>query len=109
MLSTTAPVIDANAPLPVSIDRSAMIWKDTLCTVALGSEPTELRYTILTGPVQGVLLVNDAPATSFTQAEIDDHRVQYHNSGDTGTRDSFTFQATDAAGDQTPATTFNIA
>ncbi len=109
IVDTTAPVIDANATLPVAVGSSATIWKDSLCTVALGSEPTELRYSVLTGPVHGMLLLNGAPATSFTQAEIDDYRIQYRNSGDAASSDSFTFQATDAAGDQTPVTTFNIA
>jgi hypothetical protein len=109
IVNTTAPVIDANVTLSASIGSAAMIWKDSLCTVALGSEPTQLRYTVLTAPAHGVLLVNDARETSFTQAEIDDHRVQYQSNGDAATGDSFTFQATDAAGDQTPITTFNIA
>jgi hypothetical protein len=37
-----------------------------------------------------------------------DHRFALSNTGDAATRDSFTFQATDAAGDQTPVSAFNI-
>ena len=76
--------------------------------VALGDEPTQTTYTVQTAAAHGTLLVNGAPANSFTQAEIDDHRVQYRASGDGATSDGFTFQATDAAGDQTPVTPFNI-
>src|SRR5439155_21294136 len=46
---------------------------------------------------------------TFTQAEIDDHRVEYRETGDVESSDSFIFHATDAAGDHTAATTFNIA
>jgi hypothetical protein len=109
IVNTAAPVIDANGILPASINSAATIWKDVLCTVALGNEPADLKYSVKVGPTHGVLLVNGVQATSFTQAEIDDHRVQYRNNGDAATRDSFTFQASDAAGDLTPVTTFNVA
>jgi len=109
IVNTTAPVIEANATLTASVGSSSMIWKNSLCAVALGSEPTDLRYSVLIGPAHGMLLVDGASTDTFTQAEIDDHRVQYQNNGDAVTGDSFTFQATDATGDQTPVTTFNIA
>src|SRR5260370_8007216 len=67
-----------------------------------------MTYSVLTGPAHGVLLINGAAANWFTQAEIDDHLVQYRASGDGATSDGFTFQATDAAGDQTPVTALNI-
>ncbi len=109
ILNTTAPVIDANTTLTASSGTSGMIWKDALCTVALGNEPAQMTYTVLTAPAHGVILDNDSVATSFTQADIDAGLVRYQQYGDGASSDGFTFQATDAAGDQTPVTTFNIA
>jgi autotransporter passenger strand-loop-strand repeat protein len=108
ILHTAAPVIAANAALPVSIDSAATIWTKDLCTLALGDEPAELKYRVTAAPAHGTLLVNGTAATSFTQADIDNKLVQYRASGDGATSDSFSFQVTDAAGDQTPVTTFNI-
>jgi hypothetical protein len=108
ILNTNTPVIEANGNLAASIGSSTTIFTDSLCTVALGNDPTELKYSVVSGPSHGAVVVNGAPANSFTQAEIDDHRVQYRQNGDATTHDSFTFQATDAAGDQTPIATFNI-
>jgi len=36
-----------------------------------------LKYSIVTAPAYGKLLVGGAPATSFTHADIDDGYVQY--------------------------------
>jgi len=109
IVNTTAPVIHINTTLSAPIGGLATIWTNSLSTVALGDEPTQTTYTVQTAAAHGTLLVNGAPANSFTQAEIDDHRVQYRASGDGATSDGFTFQATDAAGDQTSVTAFNIA
>ena len=107
--NSTAPVIEADATLTAPVGGWATIWKDTLCTVALGEDPAEVTYTVLTAPAHGIILDNGTPATSFTQADIDDNLVRYQANGDTATSDSFTFRATNAAGNQTPVGTFNIA
>ncbi len=109
IVNSTAPVVDVNASLSVSIGSSAMIWTDSLCIVALGNDPAELTYSVVAAPPHGTLLVNGASANSFTQADIDDKRVQYRENGDGVSSDAFGFQVTDAAGDETPVTIFNIA
>ena len=108
ILNTAAPVIDANATLLASL-AGTVIWTDALCTVALGNTPAQMTYTLLTPPTHGALLVSGAPAISFTQADIDNRIVGYLAKGDAATSDSFTFQVSDAAGDHTAVTTFNIA
>jgi hypothetical protein len=107
IVNTTAPVIDANATVSAPIGTAAIIWTNALCTVALGSDPAQMIYTVLTAPAHGALLVSGTPATSFTQAHIDDGLLHYQAIGDGTNSDSFTFQ--DAAGDRTPVATFNIA
>ncbi len=108
IVNTTAPVIEAKNTLGALPGSSATIWTNSLCTVALGCEPTEMIYKVLAGATHGMLLVNGTPADSFTQSQIDDHQVEYRPIGDSATGDRFTFQVTDAAGDQTPAEVFTI-
>ncbi len=108
IVNTTAPVVDANAALPVSVGGTAMLM-GRLDTVALGNQPGDLSYTVITAPAHGSLLDNGVAATSFTQTDIDDGLVQYVENGDNATSDSFTFTVSDAAGDHTALQTFNIA
>src|SRR5216683_1134605 len=103
------PPSEPQSTLPVSIGSTATIWTDSLCIVALGNDPAELTYSVVAAPPHGTLLVNGASANSFTQADIDDKRVQYRENGDGVSSDAFGFQVTDAAGDETPVTIFNIA
>ncbi len=109
VVNTTAPVVETNVTLAACVGTALPLFNSFLDTVALGNEPTDLRYTVLTGPVHGILLVDGAPTVSFTQADVDEGLVRYIANGDAATNDGFTFQATDAAGDQTPITTFNVA
>ena len=108
ILDTTAPVVETNKTMSVATTGSAII-PGHLSTVALGGTPAEMIYSVLTAPAHGGVLVDGHPVASFTQADIDNGLVRYQQNGDAVSSDSFTFQATDAAGDQTPVTTFNIA
>ena len=44
----------------------------------------------------------------FTQADVDNGLVSYHETGSTASSDSFTFKVTDAAGNQTAAQQFQF-
>src|SRR4029077_3029304 len=59
-------------------------------------------------PEHGLILDNGAPVSSFTQADIDSHRVQYMASGDGATSDGFIFHVSDAAGADTAPQFFAI-
>lgn len=106
IVSTTAPVIYADNTLVSPVGAKTMIGKDTLCTVALGNDPSAMTYHVVAGPTHGTLYANGSPATAFTQADIDNGRVGYI--GDARGGDSFTFQVSDSAGNRTAITSLSI-
>ena len=101
--------IDPKSTLPVSIGGAATISHSFLWSVDPLNRAAQLTYTIMSGPMHGVVLGKGVAATSFTQADIDSGRVQYLENGDGASRDSFTFQLSDPAGNHTDTETFNIA
>jgi hypothetical protein len=109
IVNNSAPVIEANATLSAPARSATSIWTDSLSTVALGDTPDQMSYTVLDSPRHGAILLDGAPVVRFTQAEIDDHRVQYQNDGDGAGSDRFAFQVSDAQGDRTATTNFDIA
>jgi Cadherin-like/CARDB len=108
VVGTAVPVVDGNVPLQVASGDTGMLLEH-LSAVALGDQPSDITYTVSEGPQHGILIDNGKPATSFTQADVDDGYVQYHSVGDGATSDSFSFTVSDAAGDRTAPQTFNIA
>ncbi len=68
-------------------------------TTAISGNSTDIVYTVST-PLHGVLLVDGAAANSFTQADVDNGRVQYRNSGDGAASDQFSFTVSDPSGHQ---------
>ena len=97
------PVVDTNLTLPVSIGGEGWL-EGRLGTVALDTQPAHMNYTVLTAPTHGSLLKNGEATTSFIQADIDNHLVQYRENGDAATSDGFTFTVSDAAGNPKPST-----
>jgi ELWxxDGT repeat protein/VCBS repeat-containing protein len=65
-------------------------------------------YTIITTPAHGSLLRSSSATFSFTQADIDNGLITYHEDGSVASSDSFTFSVTDAAGNQTAAQHFQF-
>ena len=108
IVDTTDPVVFENEAATVSAGGTLLIWKDALSTVALGSDPGEMRYNIVAGPAYGTLLLDGRPTVSFTQADIDNGLFEYLQNGDAAAGDSFTFTVTDRSGTQTAAQTFHI-
>jgi hypothetical protein len=108
IVNTTAPVIQADETLSVAPTDPTTIWTNSLNTVALNDDPTQVIYSVITGPAHGSLLFDGAPTASFTQYDIDNHQIEYLGSGDGSAADSFSFQVTDAAGDKTAVTTFSV-
>ena len=67
-----------------------------------------LHYTVASGPAWGTLLLSGAVASSFTQADINNGLVSYHETASGVTSDSFSFNVTDAAGNMSGITSFQI-
>lgn len=102
------PVVDTNKDLHVAAGGAALL-ELSLSTVALDNQPEELRYRVISAPAHGVLYSKGIAASSFTQADIDNHLVQYRQDGDPGGSDAFTFTVSDRNGIATAVQTFNIA
>jgi hypothetical protein len=103
IVNTMVPVIENNFGTTTSLGGRVTIFNTALDTVALGDTPEQVTYRVVGAPAHGTLLVDGAVATGFTQADIDDFRVEYQENGDRTTSDSFTFQASNAAGQATVA------
>jgi len=108
ILDHTGPTIATNNNFTLAAGDHGPINSLFLDTVALGSTPDQMTYTLLIPPMHGLMLNDGAPATSFSQADIDNGRVVYAENGDGARSDSFIFQVADAAGDYTAAQTFSI-
>ncbi|MGD9617269.1 MAG: cadherin-like domain-containing protein [Alphaproteobacteria bacterium] len=108
IVDTADPVVFENDTITVSAGGTYNIWKDALCTVALGNDPDEMVYTITAGPSHGTLWIDGKPATSFTQADIDLGGFGYFQNGGEALVDSFTFTVTDRDGTQTAPHVFQI-
>lgn len=101
------PWVETNTTLSVATGGEAEL-AGTLAAVDYNTRPQDMIYTVLTGPTHGMLFGEGLPVTSFSQADIDKHLVQYRENGDAADSDSFTFTATDQAGNVTTVQTFNI-
>jgi len=108
VLDHAGPVVTGGGKLSVAAGGVAPLLNPALDTVSLGNTPDQIAYTLLLPPEHGLILENGAPATGFTQADIDSHRVQYVASGDSATSDGFIFQVSDAAGAHTAPQFFAI-
>jgi hypothetical protein len=95
-----APVIATNEPLPVRIGAPQTIEPQDLTTTDVESDPSAIVYTVLASnpPSQGRLLVDGTEASSFTQQQIEDGKVQYEHTSGTTQDDDFGFTVTDQGG-----------
>jgi Cadherin-like len=108
ILDHAGPVVTGGGKLAVPAGGAAPLLNPALDTVSLGNTPDQIAYTLLLPPEHGLILDNGAPATGFTQADIDGHRVQYLVSADGAASDGFIFRVSDAAGAHTAPQFFAI-
>ena len=101
------PVIAVNAELVAERGTATVVTNLALAFTDAENGPAELTYAVLIGPSHGSILVNGAPATHFTQAQIDAGVVSYQNDGTTSWTDKFDFEVNDGAGGVNDGT-FNI-
>ncbi len=103
------PGLSVNQGLTVNEGQSSNL--QALISVTDNDNPaTELTYSIVDAPVNGVLSLGGAPLgdRSFTQADVDLGRVLYRHNGSETLSDRFTFTVVDLGGASLPITTFNI-
>jgi hypothetical protein len=105
---TQAPLVSIDNPLSVHTGGIQTITSSLLGATDNVSSGAQLNYTVTTGPAWGTLLLSGAVASSFTQADINNGLVSYHETASGVTSDSFSFNVTDAAGNMSGITSFQI-
>jgi phosphatidylinositol-3-phosphatase len=104
----TTPVLVNDHPLAVTFNGTATITPDLLSASDPDNSHAQLAYTVVTGPSHGTLLKNGSATSSFTQDDIDNNRITFHDDGQVVSSDSFTFNVSDPAGNHTADTQFQI-
>jgi len=102
-VDTQAPVVSVDNLLSIQAGATLAITSSLLVATDNVSSGVALHYTVTSGPAHGTLLLNNAATTSFTQADITNGLVTYHETTSGVTSDAFTFNVTDAAGNATTA------
>jgi hypothetical protein len=109
----TAPAIVNNNLLTIAAGATETITSSSLRADDPDNTHAQLTYTLVGGfgLPQGTLLKNGVATSSFTQDDIDNNRVTYHETANVTrnlTFDSFTFNVSDAVGNHTDVATFRI-
>jgi hypothetical protein len=111
-LTTTSDTIAPSpvhlASISIAVGATQTITSSNLQFDDNGSAHAQENYTIVTAPAHGTLLKSGLATSSFTQADIDNGVVAYHESDRGVTSDSFVFRVTDSAGNQTTAQSFQF-
>lgn len=107
------PVLATNLPLSLGEGAEQTIARSLLLVTDENNPPEQLTYTLITPPnlLNGNLSLGGAAITTgntFTQADINNNRLTYRQSGSEAATDSFVFAVSDGLGGQVPNTTFSI-
>jgi phage antirepressor YoqD-like protein len=101
-IDSTGPVLSQNKLLLVGPGKTVAITSSFLQATDQDNTDSQLTYTILFGgPSHGTLLKNGVAVSSFTQADIDNGLISYHETASGVSFDSFTFSVADPAGSTT--------
>lgn len=105
-----APVVTANNQFAVNEGSTTAITIANLSASDGDNTSSELTYNFGPGPTHGLILVNSAPASFFTQFELEMGFVEYAHDGSETLTDSFDFAVTDSGGPpmSSPVETFSI-
>jgi subtilisin-like proprotein convertase family protein len=106
-----APILVKNLTLDVQGGSNALITSDLLKAEDADDAPSDIRYTLMTIPVQGHLQNNTSaplqPGSTFTQEEINNGNIRYYHYG-SGALDHFKFIIEDPKGGFYGTPEFNI-
>ena len=105
---TTAPALVHDGSVTLAVGATATILSSQLQFDDNVSSHAQEAYTVVTGPTHGTLLKSGAATSSFTQADIDNGLIAYHENGTVASSDSFIFKVTDAAGNATSMASFQF-
>jgi subtilisin-like proprotein convertase family protein len=105
------PFLDRNDTLKIYPGNKSFITDNLLLAIDNNNSASELIYTIVDIPKEGVLTLNGVivgPGTQFTQADVDASRLRYESTSSSNGGDSFSFTISDGQGGWVPVTYFNI-
>lgn len=105
---TQAPVLAVNHAMAITEGATLPISVNVLSASDDVSSGADLRFTVIAAPSYGTLSLNGNPTSSFTEADLTNGAVTYHETAFGASADSFHFVVSDAAGNQTPTETFQI-
>jgi hypothetical protein len=100
---TQPPALNNDNPLLILAGSTQAITSSLLSASDNVSSATQLRYTVTTAPTHGTLLLNGSATSSFTQDDINNGLVSYHETASGVSSDNFSFTVSDAAGNVTAA------
>src|SRR6202011_1550001 len=105
---TQVPTIVSDIPLSIGAGATQTITSGLLSATDNVSSAAQLHYAVTKTPADGTLFLNGSVTSSFTQADINNGFVSYHETASGVTSDSFLFTVTDAAGNPTGTASFQI-
>jgi hypothetical protein len=105
---TQAPTLVSDYPLSIQAGATLAVTSGLLSATDNISSAAQLHYTVTTAPARGTLLLSGAATSSFTQADINNGLVSYHETAGGVTSDTFSFKVTDSAGNTTNTAVFQI-
>jgi len=105
---TISPSLVHDDSMSLAVGATAIISSNQLQFDDNVSSHAQETYTVVTGPTHGTLLKSGSAATSFTQADIDNGLIAYHETANAASPDSFTFKVADAAGNATGTAQFHF-
>jgi hypothetical protein len=92
---STPPTLVSDNPLAVDIGATATITSNLLAAIDSNNSNAQLTYTVINGPSFGTLLKNGSATSSFTQADIDNGLITYHEATSNVSSDFFRFFVSD--------------
>ncbi|MBI1298435.1 DUF11 domain-containing protein [bacterium] len=106
-----APVLTTNITRTVTATSTNVITSTNLLVSDVDNTDTEIVFTLVTTPTQGLLELNAttlAPLDTFTQQDVNDGLLSYTHNAGTSDDDAFEFTVSDGAGGSIANTTFTI-
>ncbi|MFC1793816.1 cadherin-like domain-containing protein, partial [Planctomycetota bacterium] len=109
--ANTAPVLATNTGATVPEGGTEAIDNTELQVTDVDNTPTELQFTLMAAPTNGLLKLNGTMlfvGNTFYQADIDSNLLTYEHDGSETVSDSFDFTVSDGSGGSIANTTFSI-
>ncbi len=109
----SAPTLDTNAGTMLDEGGQVTLSTDSLSASDPDHDPSELTFTVTSGPTEGVLRVSGTAAMEFTQQDLIDGAVTYDHTadiapGDTPPDDAFAFNLQDGTGEGPTGNVFSV-